>query len=88
MYALNPDVAMYLMERYPGIKRAGLQNMWVAAWWWIEERVPACHFVPGSVPPVFESVAILRVQHICADGDTQAKQAFNYAAHELIAPYC
>jgi len=84
---LNPDVALYLMERYPGrVTRAGLLNMWVAAWSFIEERVPAHRM--ARPPAVFEAVAILRVQHICAHGDAQAKQAFNYAAVELLAPYC
>lgn len=87
MIALNPDVAMYLVGRYPAINHVGLQSMWVAAWSWIEERVPAHWMLPVNMPPVFESIAILRVQHICANGDAHAKQAFNYAAYELLSPY-
>ena len=87
MIALNPNVAMYLVGRYPGIKQAGLASMWIAAWAWIEERASPYYMKPGSIPPVFESVAILRVQFICAEGDAHAKQAFTFAAHELLSPY-
>lgn len=84
---LSPDVALYLLERYPGLKRVGLSSMWVAAWYWIEERVPAHLMYPANMPPVFEAIAILRVQHICATRDPIAQQAFAFASHELIAPF-
>lgn len=86
---LNPDIALYLMERYGshGINRIGLSSMWIAAWSWIEERVPAHLMHPANMPPVFEAIAVLRVQHICESRNPVAQQACAFASHELLAPF-
>lgn len=86
---LKPDVALYLFERYRhhGLTRAGLASMWLAAWSWVEERVPAHLMNPASMPDTFEAVAILRVQFTCSSGDAHSRQALAFAAQELIAPY-
>ena len=87
MPTLNRDVAMWLIEKYPGTRRVGLDSMWVSAWAWIEQQVSAEYLIPGCVPTAFESAAILRVQAICAGNNPAVKQALIFAAIELLAPY-
>lgn len=87
MLTLNRDVALWLIEKYPGTRRVGLDFMWASAWAWIEDKVNAEYLTPGCIPTALESAAILRVQSICAGKTPQVKQALIFAATELISPY-
>jgi hypothetical protein len=83
---IDPNIAMYLLERFPGVRRAGLPTMWACACAWVEEQVKP-QYLTGNIPAVFESAAILRVQAICTADSPHAKQALLFAATELLSPY-
>lgn len=87
MRTLNPDLGMYFLERFPGVRREGLSVMWAMACVWVEDQVKAQHLTPGNIPAAFESAALLRVQAICTVDNPQAKQALMFAAVELLSPY-
>lgn len=87
MKPLNPEIGMYLLDKYQGTKREGLQNMWVYAWAWVEGQVKPRYMLPGNIPAVFEFAAILRVQAICTSDNPEQRQAFLFAASELLLPY-
>lgn len=80
---IDPNIATYLLERFPGVRRAGLPTMWMCACAWVEEQVKP-QYLTGNIPVVFESAALLRVQAVC---NPQSRQALLFAAAELLQPY-
>lgn len=82
MPALDPRIGMYLLERYPGMRREGIASMWAWAWAWVEDHfshTPAAH-------PAFEVATLFRVQAMC-ESDPQRKAGFMFSACEALAPH-
>jgi len=84
---IDSNVAAYLIERYPGTKRIGLESMWVCACSWVEETVQSQYLSACFAQAALESAALLRVTAICAGDDPLAKQGLLLAASELLQPF-
>jgi hypothetical protein len=84
---IDANAAAYLIERYPGTKRVGLESMWACACGHIEEQVQSQYLHAPFAQPALEAAALLRVTAICVGDDPQAKQALLFAAAELIQPF-
>lgn len=83
---MSQATAVTLHEHYPELNRQGLDSAWEFAWARIAGQVSARYLLPGNIPSVFESAAVLYVAAVCAD-TAQRQQALLYASSELIAPY-
>ena len=83
---MNPSVGQYFLRRYSGVRQEGLHAMWYVSCSWVEERVSPHYFLNGRKPPaIFEAAAIMRMHTISCD--PAQKQAFLFAATELLLPY-
>lgn len=82
MPVLDPRIGMFLLERYPGMKREGIASMWACAWAWVEDHLP--HMVAAH--PALEVAALFRVQAMC-ECDPQRKAGFMFSACEALAPH-
>jgi hypothetical protein len=82
MPVLDPRIGMFLLERYPGIKREGLRSMWACAWAWVEDHLPDM----AAAHPAFEVAALFRLQAMCAQ-DAKIKAGFMFSAREALAPH-
>lgn len=80
--ALDPRIGMFLLERYPGVRREGIDSMWCSALAWVEDQLP--HGTNLRSEPAFEVAALHRLRAIC---DTQRKADFMFSAHETLAPF-
>lgn len=82
MPALDPRIGMFLLERYPGMRREGIASMWACAWAWVEDRLPHT----STLHPAFEVAALFKLQAMCAP-DPQIKAGFMFSACEALAPH-
>ncbi|MFC7301003.1 hypothetical protein [Cognatiluteimonas weifangensis] len=82
MLTLDPEIAAYLLERYPGTRREGIANMWACACAFVEERVRP---MPVT-PPAFNVAATFRMRAMC-ESDPARKASFLFCATEALAPY-
>jgi hypothetical protein len=84
---IDANAAAYLIRRYPGTKRVGIDSMWLCACGHIEQQVQPQYLSDNFSLAVLEAAALLRVHAICAGDAPLAKQSLLLASAELIAPF-
>lgn len=81
---LDPRIGMFLLERYPGVRREGIASMWACALAWVEDHLPSGTDLCSE--PAFAVAALHRLQAMCV-GNPKHKEGFMFSAHETLAPF-
>lgn len=84
---IDPDVACYLLEQYPGTTREDLRQRWNAARSWVRQHVADQHkWNDKKQPPMLDAAAISYVRYLCEPPGFN-RQAFALVAAEICAVY-